>query len=472
MSFKKKLFKNLLTVGVYNYALRILSFFSTIILARLLSPEEYGIVALLTVFTSFISLFVDTGFSPLIIRSDYGNLFYQSLHTLTIALGGMLFLIAMLLSYPISAFYGDNNLVLPFVAIACSILLSSAMIVPVALLQKNQQYMIIGKISILEGISRILFIILFAWLGWSYWSIIIGGLIATVVKLVAVYLFTHFPFKILPVKYPLSAFRLSKSFLLNFSGIVVLNYWMRRSDNLIVGKVFGASMLGIYDRAYSLLMLPLGMISGVLSTVLLPSLKEIIDDKNTLNKEFSDLLNQIGLITMFAASALIIFPDTLVYVLWGSQWLEVAEYLPYFGVLLTLQTTTALLGNIFILKNQEKRLLKINMYVSVISISCFLVGAMYSLEIMILAYAISYSIVIVPLFIYHAFYIVMGLSPKKIVKFWFHKIVFSIAVCITVYSDYYYLSMCLFVLNMIIYLIHNKSIFSKANFKREKLAFL
>jgi teichuronic acid exporter len=104
MSFRKKLFKNVIILGGYSYSTQIIGFLATIVLSRLLLPEEYGFVALITVFTGFINQFSDAGLSLIIIRSDYGKLFQKVIHYLSFVIGVILFLIVVSLAYPISLF--------------------------------------------------------------------------------------------------------------------------------------------------------------------------------------------------------------------------------------------------------------------------------------------------------------------------------------------------------------------------------
>ena len=91
MGFKKTFFKNTITLAGFNYALQIFEFLSTYVLSRLLLPEEYGFVALITVFTGFIAIFVDAGLSYAIIRTDYGRRYHKAISNLSILIGAGLF---------------------------------------------------------------------------------------------------------------------------------------------------------------------------------------------------------------------------------------------------------------------------------------------------------------------------------------------------------------------------------------------
>ena len=137
MSFRKSLFKNIAILGGYNYSGQILGFLSSIVLSRLLLPEEYGFVALITVFTGFVSTFSDAGLSYLIVRSDYGRTFHKTIHFLSFVVGVVLFFLVVSIAYPISLFYKDSALILPTMVMAFNFILRSLITVPYGILSKN-----------------------------------------------------------------------------------------------------------------------------------------------------------------------------------------------------------------------------------------------------------------------------------------------------------------------------------------------
>src|SRR5688500_2774423 len=98
MSFKKVLIKNILISGGYNYLAQAISFFSSVIVSRLLSPESYGFVGIITIFTGFLSIFSDSGISLAIIRSNFLYTYHKSVETLALVIGVSLFIITSLLS--------------------------------------------------------------------------------------------------------------------------------------------------------------------------------------------------------------------------------------------------------------------------------------------------------------------------------------------------------------------------------------
>jgi O-antigen/teichoic acid export membrane protein len=253
MSFRKNLVKNIIVLGGYTYSSQIITFLSTIVVSRLLVPEEYGFVALITVFTGFISTFSDAGLSYLIIRSDYGRLFHRVIHYLSFVIGLILFVLVVLIAYPVSLFYQDSALILPTVITAVNFILRSLIPVPYGLLSKNLKFNALGSLELISVSIVVAFTILFAFLGLSYWALILPLLIGNVARLFMYYRKTRMGFRIYSYKYLVVGYRKARSIILNMSGFTLLNYWARNSDNLIIGKVYGADSLGIYNRAYRLL---------------------------------------------------------------------------------------------------------------------------------------------------------------------------------------------------------------------------
>src|SRR5882762_3558114 len=124
-SFKRGLFNNILVAGTYTYLSQGLTFLASTILSRLLAPESYGVVGLITVFTGFIMVFSDGGLSYALIRCDFGRTFQRVLTNLSWILGATLFLITVLAAWPIAHFYNNPSLVAPIIVLATTFLFKS-----------------------------------------------------------------------------------------------------------------------------------------------------------------------------------------------------------------------------------------------------------------------------------------------------------------------------------------------------------
>lgn len=432
VSFKKAFFKNIVALGGYNYSSQIANFLSSIILSRLLLPEEYGYVALIVVFTGFVTIFSDAGLSFAVIRSDYGRTFQKAVSNLAFYIGMLLFLIMILLAYPIAFFYGDNTLILPTMVLSVTFIIGAFKIVPMAIILKNLDFKYVGKVRLISNLISIFFMIVFAFLGFSYWSLIIPQIFLHIIQY---YLFEHkvkLGFKFYKFYYTVIAFRKTKSLITNLSGFNLINYWARNADNLIIGKYYSSYDLGIYNRAYKMLQLSLNLITGLFGTVLYPSLKKFKSEGGKINPEYESILGIISLINFPISATLILIPELFVRVLWGENWIMVADLLPYFGILIMFQTLISTTGHIYILLEKEKTMMYLGIVSAFFLVLAIVIGSFYSVMFIAIAYTSCFLVILVPINLYIGFIKTFGFSWSYIMKFWVPKITLGILIFVSV----------------------------------------
>jgi len=436
LSFKKKLFKNILTLGGYTYLNRIITFFSSAITSRLLLPKEYGYVALITVFTGFISIFADAGMSIAVIRSDYKKQFQQGLKTITFYMGICLFLLMIALAFPIAAFYNDNGLILPTIVFSSVFILRSMAIVPSAILTKELKFEFMGRRSLIITIINILFTILLAYFGFSFWSLIWSQIFSALFSYLLVEREVKMGLKFYSLAHVKVAYKHSKSLIKNIIGFNAVNYWARNADNLIVGKVYGSADLGIYNRAYTILMMPLQLISGLFNNILFPSLKKHKQEGGDVKKEYEHVLGLLSILNYPIAAVLILFPHPIVSFLWGEAWIQVAELLPYFGLLIFLQSLMTTIGNIFILEGKENANFRIGSILALVMVGFIIWGATYSILGVARLYTLGYLFVNVPANLYFSFIKTFKYPVSFVIKFWLPKLVLSTVLLFSVWYSF------------------------------------
>lgn len=469
MTFRRRFFKDVVILGGYNYSTQIVNFLATAIVSRLLLPSEYGVVALITVFTGFIMIFTDAGLSFDIIRSDYKKTYHKSISNLAFLMGVSLFLLMCLLAYPIALFYDNMKLILPTIVLSTLFIIKTINIVPYALLSKEMNFNYLGRTAFLANVLGIFFMIIFAYFGLSYWALIIPQLIASIY----VYFFyshkVNFPFRLYPHKYTVAGFRKAKSIMGNLTGFNFINYWARNADNLIVGKVYGEASLGIYNRAYRLLTLSINLIGGLFGRVLYPSLKKLQSEGGSIQNEYLNVLGIISLLNYPIAFILIVFPETFVFILWGENWMDVAPFLPYFGLLVLSQTLISTTGNIFILFRKERVLMYLGAVSSTIMVGSIILGSLYSVLDIARFYSLGFLAVIVPINLVVAFGKTFGFEPRKVIKFWTPKIALSLVMLFSIWTDRYVVSVSAIVLYFLHLIYFQKSDIAKIfAFAKEK----
>ncbi|MBA7528566.1 hypothetical protein ES705_20753 [subsurface metagenome] len=433
MSFKRNFFKNIITFGGYNYIGQALSFLSSIVLSRYLTPSEYGFVALITVFTGFIIMFSDAGLSYAVIRSDYGRTFHHALNNLSGFIGILLFLIMIILAYPISLFYENPDLILPTIVLSSIFIINSLKVVPQAILTKNLEFNTIGQINLYSVVLLIGLMILFAILGFSYWALIIPQIIADLFKCIMFYKKAKFRFTLNAFYKMKLAFNKAKSLIGNLSIFNMIDYWTRTADNLIIGKFYDTDSLGLYNRGYRLLQMSTSIITGIFGTVLFPSLKKHQSEGGDVNKEYEDILGIISLLSFPIALVLILIPKQLTVILWSETWIGAADFLPYFGLLVLSQTLIFTTGNIFILLKKEKIFMRLGVIMSSLVVGSIVVGAFFSVLHIIRFYTLFYLIAVIPIVLYVGFYKSFSFPVKRILRFWLLKLVLSVSLVFSIW---------------------------------------
>ena len=435
MSFKKKFYKDIATLGSYNYLSQIVNFLSTIIVSRFLLPKEYGVVALITVFSGFVKMFADAGLSYEVIRTDYKQTYYRAINNLSLYVGIMLFLLMVALAYPIALFYNDMKLIIPTIIMSLIFIPQTLNTVPSAILSKRLEFKIKGTLDFINNIIIVGLTILLAYLGASYWALIIPQLLGCFLLYVAFSIKADFKFQIKKYKYTKIGFRKTKGLIGNMSGFNLINYWARNADKLLVGKFYGGADLGIYNRSYRFINLSLTMLTQLFGSVLLPSFKKLISEGKKLDKEYYSILGIISLLNYPIALILIGIPNYFVLAMWGKNWIDVAGLIPYFGVLILSQTLISTTGQVFVLIKKEKTLFLLGSFSAIIMITAIVLGVLSSLVDVARYYAVSYVGIVIPLYLYFGFYKSFEFPINKVLIFWIPKIILSLSLIITIWLD-------------------------------------
>jgi len=426
--FKKAFFKNLFVSAGYTYVSHGLTFLSSMLIARLLSPENYGLVGLITVFTGFIAVFVDSGISLAVIKSDYGHTYHKSLDTLALLMGLALFAITAALAYPIAAFYNNPALVMPTLVLATTFIFKSLYVVRGAILGKKLEFGYLGKVLLANTTLTIVLTAALAYAGLQHWSIIIPQVLAALLTAALYERKLRLKFNYMPFSHTRVAFKYTKGIIGSLIGFNMVNYWSRNTDNLIVGKSFGISELGVYNRAYTLLTLPLALITGLFGSVLFPSLKKLKSEGGDVNAEYMFVLKLIGLIVFPIAAALLLFPDLLVQLLWGPNWSGVAPFLPYFGLLILTQPLLSTIGNFLVLQGKDKVLMYSGWITSAFIVGSIIFGAFFSMMGMVQAYSLCFLLIVLPYNIIFVYYKELQFDAKILFRFWFPLLSLSIGI--------------------------------------------
>lgn len=290
----------------------------TAVLARLLSPTEFGTVAVVTVFTSFFAIFADLGIGPAIVQftdleeSDLNALFSFS-GLLAIALSVSF----CILSIPISVIYNDPALIPLCCCSAPSILFNTLNMVPNGIMLRDKQFASIGIRLIVATVASGVLGIALALLGLGSYALIAQAIATAFVVFIWNYLRSN-------VHFGRHGIRSALRRVAHFSGFQAafqfVNYFSRNLDNLLTGALMGPAELGQYDKTYKLMQMPNTYLSGIFSSVLQPYLAKYARELDRVYDFWVRMSKFLALIGVWASLICFFGAEETIEILYGPQW--------------------------------------------------------------------------------------------------------------------------------------------------------
>jgi O-antigen/teichoic acid export membrane protein len=344
---------------------------TTVALARLLAPEAFGVVAVVTAITGFANVFVELGLSSAIVqREEVDEQLLATAFWLNVALG---LLMASILSASASLYAGffempELTWLIPLASV--SFILSLG-VVQTGLLRRRLDFRRLSLNAIANTIATSTVAITGAALGLGPAALVLGALAGTVASTLQLWLFV--PWR--PRRGPdrTSAARLW-SYSRGLLGFGVVNYWSRNADNLIVGKYLGATALGYYGRAYNLMMLPVAQASAVLTTVLFPALSRVQRDPSRFGRAWLLSTKASWVIGTPLALGVVASAPALVQTLFGDRWLPMVPVLALLSASGPLQLIGSNTGPVFQALGKTGLHFKLGLATSALTIAAILIG--------------------------------------------------------------------------------------------------
>lgn len=347
-------------------------FGSTIVLARLLTPEDFGLVAMAVVATGFIAIFKDAGLSTVTIQRQSidqqgtSNLFWANV---ALGLGAMVCL--MLLSPLVSWIYGDDRLTMVILAVSLTYPIGCLSIQHMALMRRQLQF---GKILIITNVTAIAIAaitIVMAFANFGYWAIVYGMLLGPLVgTLMTAAMYPWVPS--LPRRDTETGGALS--FGADITGYQMLNYVSRNLDNFLIGAFCGPAALGLYSKAYGLMMMPLQQINGPASSVSVPMLSRLADQPERYRRAFHEIQELIAFTTLPTCVCLLLSSSSVITTVLGDEWSDATPIFAWLAVAGANQSLLTTTGWIMVSQGRSKDQLKWGGIASLIIAGSFLIG--------------------------------------------------------------------------------------------------
>lgn len=335
-----KMAKGAIWLLLFKFMARGLGLISTIILARLLLPSDFGLVAMAMSIIAVLELLSAFNFDVVLIQNQQsGREQYDTAWTFNVLFGLGSAALLVILAVPASYFYNEPRLDIVMVYLAVGYFAQGFENIGVVDFRKYMQFNREFKFLFLKKFAGFCTTVPLAFIIQNYWALVVGMISGRVVGLVLS--FTMHPYRprfSLAAKHEL--FNFSKWLLLNN----VLTFFRFRFVDFIIGRFSGPHALGIYNVAFEISNLPTTEMIAPINRAVLPGYSKISNDLAALRQGFLNVISVIALFALPAGAGIAITAELIVKVFLGSKWLDaipIIQILAYFGALTAMQTNVA-----------------------------------------------------------------------------------------------------------------------------------
>jgi O-antigen/teichoic acid export membrane protein len=308
------------------------------VLARLITPEEFGIVGAAMIVIGFSALFSQFGVGPALVhqpdlRENHIRVGFWLMMTVSIVAAVVVWMVGP----AAAAFLRMPDLEVVVRVLALVFLAQGVGVVAESLLQRELSFKALATVDIVSYVFGYGLIgLVLAALGYGYWALVGGHIGQSLLKSTLVLVLRSHP--VMPV-IDLRAARELVAFGGGYTLSRFANYAAGQGDNVVVGRVLGAGALGIYGRAYTLLVTPAQLIGSVLDRVLFPAMAAIQHDHGRLGQVYGRGLEVVAILALPASGVILVLAPEIVDVFLGSGWEEVVPLLQIFAVGLLFRTS-------------------------------------------------------------------------------------------------------------------------------------
>jgi len=366
------LFKSGLWITCATFATRFGALLSSLILARLLSPAEFGVIAIAYVFWAFFCLFVQDVAGTFINYKGIEQKYVNTVFTVSLTAGCFFGLIMVVTSPIIASFFNEPALVGLLCIFAGNVFLSSANYVFMGVMTRKTYYRSLANISLISSATRLIFTIGSAALGLSYWSFAVGDTAFWIVSCLLTWRCSKQQFRL---QLDPEVRREVVTFYLGAVGSGFGYYMNANLDNFTVGKLLGSVSLGFYNLAYQLTMATVTIFSSVFGQLGVPMFAQLTDDR----EQETVLLKVVQRVALCAAPmyVLIFLMVTPQLITWtfGAKWVPISTVMPGLLVSAYFRVVNLPLGAMLVAKGRPDVNARVNFQIAPIAIAGFIAGA-------------------------------------------------------------------------------------------------
>ncbi len=435
-SLKQQLISGVAYTAIAKYSGIIISLIVTAVLARLLPPEDFGVMAIATVIINFFGIFTNIGFSAAIIQyKDLSSRDLSNIHTFTIWLGGVLAMAFFASSWLIAAFYHDSQLITLCQLLSISLFFSAVSIVPNNLFYRDKDFRFIAwRTFWIQAICGIVSIVA-ALFGMGIYTLVLQPILSSF--LIYVISLRRYP-QAFHWTWGIESIRKIWNYSLYQFLFNIVNYFTCNLDKLLIGNILGMKQLGFYEKSYRLMMLPLQNITFVLTPVMHPILSDLQKDRLQLaiaHERIAKLLAIIG----FPLSTLLYYcAPELVLLFFGDQWIASIPIFRILSLTIGIQLVLSSSGSIYQASGDTRGMFICGLFSSTVTTICIIIGVYHFKTLEATAWCVVVSFILSFIQCYMQMYFN---TLHRSIKYFYQILLLPILLTILVFITNYCLSL-------------------------------
>jgi O-antigen/teichoic acid export membrane protein len=372
-----------------------LQMLTMIVLARLLSAEDFGLQGMAVILTGFLGIFKDAGLGAATVqRLEVTHEQISTLFWINTAVGVALATSTVALAPVMVGFYGEPRLYWVAVISGAAFVFNGLAAQHQALILREMRFMTLAKIDLFSLTMSSAVGVVMAWLGWHYWSLVGMAVVGSIASAAGAWL--AIPWIPGPPRRKCGVLSmLHFGWMSSCNSLVVFLAW--NIDNILVGRVWGAEALGLYGRAYQLATLPVQQLMGAVGGVAFTAFSRIQDDPERLARSFLRAYTLLISVTIPIAICCPLFAEQIIRVVLGAKWMEAA---PIFRLLAPTAVVFALANPLsWLVTSMGKvgRALSISAAATPVVIVGVVLGLNHGAQGVALGYSVAMAIIVIPI---------------------------------------------------------------------------
>jgi len=430
---------------------------STMILARILSPADYGINAMAVAITGFAAIFSNLGLSTATIqRAEINHEQVSTLFWINAAIGLLLTFIVAAISPVAAWFYKTPEILWVMLSLSIIFSITGLYVQHSALLTRQMRFYTLAKIRIISMLGGILVAIAAGYNGFGYWALVFNTLTSATMQSLGCWLACRWV-PGLPQRH------VGVGTMVKFGADLVcfdvVNYFARNLDNILIGRYYGSGALGLYSKAYQLLMMPIKNLRTPLNGVAMPALSRLQNEPEQFRNYYKKLLSILSFVSIPLVVFMFVCSDRIISLVLGSQWMEASVLFKILAIAGLIETVSSTTGLVLISTGRSRKYLLLGAVGALVICLAFAVGLPWGAKGVATAYTIANYLILFPTLIY-----AYKDTPVQLGDFFssiYKPLLASTAmgaVCFVLLGNLYYLSdfvvlIICFIIGLLVYLL-------------------